>query len=170
MFNYTYIHTYLAKKCLIIAVYNPSRYNNLEIFFEQLRNICLVYENIVVCVDFNIDILRNDLKAQQFTDNANACGLNIINQWPTRFALNASPALLDVMMCSNLSRTVHYDQLSLAGISDHDMLLYVFGIDLNCKSNEKIYRDFKSIDNVSLFNACLNNNWNCSWFSTSTKH
>lgn len=155
-------------KCLIIAVYNPSRNNNLEIFFEQLRNICLVYENIVVCGDFNIDILRNDLKAQQFTDNANACGLNIINQWPTRFAPNASPALLDVTMCSNLSRTVHYDQLSLAGISDHDMLFYVFGIDLNCKSNEKIsYRDFKGIDNVSLFNECLNINWNCSWFSTS---
>ena len=86
-----------------------------------------------MCGDFNIDILREDLKAQQFIDNANVFILNIINQWPTRFAHNASPALLDVMMCSNMSLTVHYDQLSLADISDHDMLFCVFDIDLYYK-------------------------------------
>ena len=107
----------------------------------------------MLCGDFNIDILRKDLKAQHFIDNANACGLNIINQWPTRFAPNASPALLDVMMCSNMSLTVHYDELSLAGISDHDMLFCVFDIDLNYKSNGKLtFRDFNAIDNFSLFN------------------
>ena len=114
-----------------------------------------------MCADFNIDILRKDLKAQHFIDNANACGLNIINQWPTRFAPNASPALLDVMMCSNMSLTVLLLVYQI-------MLFCVFDIDLNYKSNEKITsRDFNALDNVSLFNECSSINWNSSWFYTS---
>ena len=54
---------------------NPNRNNNLEIFLEQLRNISLVYENIVVSGDFNIDVLRKDLKFAPNVSPADVIGV-----------------------------------------------------------------------------------------------
>ena len=58
--------------------------------------------------------------AKRFCANIRACGVHIVNQDPTRFAPNCNPALLDIMTCSNKSLSIH--QLSLDGISDHDLL------------------------------------------------
>ena len=153
------------RKCLIIAVYNPSRTNNLDTFFGQLKTISPAYEDIVICADFNINLLRNDLLAERFCDDVTACGLYIVNKYPTRFAPNCNPALLDIMMCSNKSQVIHIDQLSIGGVSDHELLFYVHDMDLHCESYGSFsYHDFNAIDIVALFTDCSTVNWNTSWY------
>ena len=98
-------------KCLIVCVYNPHYTNNLNGFFEELGYKSLNYENVIVCGDFNVNIIKDDLRAQQFIDNVTTCGLSIVNQrWPTRYVVNSTPALLDVMMCSKKSHSIYLAQ------------------------------------------------------------
>ena len=135
------------QKCLLVCVYNPHKTNNIQPFFEKLSDIVIKYDKIVVCGDFNINLLYNGPSIKAFKNNIVSCGLHVINQNPTRFAPNSTPALLDIIMCSNPSLTLHFDQLCLGGISDHDLLFYVldFNTDISL-STTIIFRDFKSIN------------------------
>ena len=147
-------------RCFITCVYNPNKSNCFDEFFCDL-NKHTFYENIIVCGDFNIDLLRKDNKMQNFVDNITSCGLKIINSWPTRYAPHSRPSLLDVMIASNDRLTNHIDQFPMAGISDHEMLFYSYNIDLNNVSRTQIqFRDFNSIDIASLHHnsACVK--WN----------
>ena len=152
-------------RCLLIGVYNPHRLNNLESFFEQLKSASILHENIIMCGDFNINLLRNDPLSQRFCDNISACGLFIVNRYPTRFAPNCNSALLDIMACSDKSLSIHFDQLSLDGLSDHDLLFFVYDLNLSSAFTDCVtYRDFNVIDTTALHSLCSNTNWNRSWF------
>ena len=135
-------------KCLIVCMYFPHYTNYLNGFFEELGYKSSNYENVIVCGDFNVSIIKDHLSAQQFIDNVTTCGLSIVNQrWPTRYGVNSTPALLDVMMCSKKSHSIYFDQLCLGGISDHDLLFYVYKFDLKTVPMEPVYfRDFNSIN------------------------
>ena len=102
-------------------------------------------ENIIMCGDFNINLLRNDPLSQRFCDNISS--FFIVNRYPTRFAPNCNPALLDIMACSNKSLSIHFEQLSLDGLSDHDLLFFVYDLNLSSAFTDCVtYRDFNAID------------------------
>uniref|UniRef100_A0A1A9WJW1 Endonuclease/exonuclease/phosphatase domain-containing protein n=1 Tax=Glossina brevipalpis TaxID=37001 RepID=A0A1A9WJW1_9MUSC len=48
-------------KCLIMCVYNPPRCYRVDDVFSALDEISVAYENIVLCGDFNVDLLLNDI-------------------------------------------------------------------------------------------------------------
>ena len=54
------------------------------------------------------------------------CRLYVVNNIATRFATNCNPALLDLIMCSNDSMSIHFDQLVQSRFTDHDVLFYVY--------------------------------------------
>ena len=105
-----------------MIIYNPHRLNNLATFFDQLKSISLIYENVIICADFNIKLLWSDLLSQRCFDNITTCGLYIVKRYPTRFAPNCNPALPDIMACSDKSLSIHFVQLSLVECFDHDVL------------------------------------------------
>ena len=151
-------------KCVLICVYNPSRLNDLSCLFAKLAQISLQYEKIIVCGDFNINLLNNDPKARLFIDNIASCGLLVVNNLPTRYGINCSPALLDLVLCSNTSLSIHFDQISLGGISDHDMLVYVCDFNLHeVLQKETVFYDFKSINIEMLYYECSLIDWNSIW-------
>ena len=119
------------QKCLLIGVYNPHRLNNLDSFFEQLKSLSLLHENIIMCEDFNINLPRNDLVSQRFCDNITACVIYIVNRYVIRFAPNCNSALLNIMACSDKSLSILFDQLSLDGLSGHDLLFFVYDLNLS---------------------------------------
>ena len=77
------------------------------------------------------------------------CGLYIVNQCLTS---HCKPELLHLMISSNKSFYVHPDQQTLAEISDHDLLLYIYDLDLNSESNHCLsYYDFNvSINGIKI--------------------
>ena len=101
-----------------------------------MKTISPAFEDIIICGDFNINLLRNDLLAEQFCDDVTACGLYIVNKYPTQFSPNCNPALLDIMVCSNKSQVIHIEQLAIGGISDHELLFYVHDMDVHYESYE----------------------------------
>lgn len=153
-------------KCLVVCAYNPHRSNDLAVLFDKINDFAIFYEHIILCGDFNVDLLRNDALANHLYDDLNSCGLKTVNDtWPTRFAPNRRPALLDLMCSSNDSATIHFDQFSLAGVSDHDLLFLACDIDLNYTFTDDhfYYRDFKRINNERLYNDAASFNWNNCW-------
>ena len=71
------------QKCMFIGVYNLHRLISLESFCDQLKSISLIYENVIMCGDFNIKLLWSDLLSQRCFDNITTCGLYIVNRYPT---------------------------------------------------------------------------------------
>ena len=98
-----------------------------------------------------------------FRSNITSCGLFVVNENATRFAPNCRQAMLDIVMCSSISFSLHFDQLSLEGFSDHDLLLYACHFN-QCTPADIIYfRDFNAIDHIQLSNECSITNWNDCW-------
>ena len=135
-----------------------------------MKAISVAYENSSLCDDFNINPLHKDIWAERFCDNVTACGLYIVNQCPTRFAPHCKHALI----FSNKSFSIHLDQLTLAGISDHDLLFYVY---LNSESNHCFcyYDDWRcgvrgrALASQSILTLFLLTVWNCFWYFVNNK-
>ena len=81
-------------------------------------------------------------------------------RWLTRYGVNSTPALLDVMMCSKRSHLIYFNQLCLGGITDHDLLLYVYKLNLKIVPMGPVYfRDFIYINMNARHIECNVVNW-----------
>lgn len=140
------------QRCLVACVYNPSRSFDLINFFQTLQEYCSQYENIILCGDLNIDLLENERKSMELTDNLASVGLFVVNKYATRFGPNSKPSLLDVTCVVDMKNVNHFEQLSLPGVSDHDMLFLSYNIEFNATKTESFttFRDFKRVDFVQL--------------------
>jgi len=154
------------QKCLIVCVYNPHKSFDLSNFFVKLSEYCVQFKHIILCGDLNIDLSEYDSYSKNLNDKFVSVGLSKINHMPTRFSPNSKPSLLDVLCVADLEYLVHFEQLSLHGISDHDMLFMVYNIDYNRSNNETTvrFRDFKNIDCESLLAEAASLPWNDCWF------
>jgi len=139
---------------------------DLSGFFEKLSEYCMQYKHIILCGDLNIDLSEYDSHSRHLTDRFVSVGLRRVNCMPTRFSPNSRPSLLDVHCVADLDYLVHFEQLSLHGISDHDMLFMVYDIDFNRSSNNNLvtFRDFKNTDSESLLAEAATLPWNDCWF------
>lgn len=154
-------------KMLIVCVYNPRKDNDLENLYDKLLEYSILYENVFLCGDLNIDMLRNDLQSKKLNDLFTCADLDVVNKEPTRFAQNSRPSLLDIVAVSNLAILNHFDQFSLPAISDHDMLF----ASLNIRFSKFVtpsftYRDFKRIDMNALYEEASTLLWNSCWLGT----
>ena len=93
-------------------------------------------------------------------------GLCVVNEFPTRFCHNSRPSLLDVTCVVDKANVVYFDQLSLPGVSDHDMLFLAYNINLHEKicDNFITFRDFKNINVEALIAEASVQPWDDCWF------
>lgn len=141
-----------SMKCCLGCVYNPSRNFSPTPFFTALSEFLPHYEHIFICGDFNTNLLTPNSCLSQLLDAISASGLTVMNRYPTRYAPNDPPSLLDLLVVSNPSNVLLMDQLSLEGLSDHDLLYCTYNIDF---SHSQVpltfqYRDVKSVNISSL--------------------
>lgn len=139
-------------KCIVSCVYNPSRNFSPDPFFSVVANFAQLYEHFIICGDFNTDLGRHDILSHKLIDLVLSNGLVVKNSYPTRYAPNSNPSLLDLLIVSDASNVLLFDQLALEGISDHDLLFCSYNIDFSHVPfpHSYTYRDFKSIDVHSL--------------------
>lgn len=135
-------------KCLLACVYNPKRTCSFTPFFTALESFIISYEHIIVCGDFNVDLLKRDSTSFQLLDAIAGSGLNVINKYPTRYAPNCSPSLLDLIIVSEPTNIILNDQLCFDGISDHDLVFCTYGIDFSHSQvpSTFTFRNFKALD------------------------
>lgn len=49
--------------CLVACVYNPSKLHDLEPAFSKISDETIKYENVILCGDFNFDLLVNGTRS-----------------------------------------------------------------------------------------------------------
>lgn len=155
-------------KALIICIYNPPGKCCLTNTFVKVNEYSSQYEHILLCGDLNADLLSPDAYTLTLLNNLSSSALSLINpiNQPTRFAANCAPSLLDLMCASDVSNVIHFEQLSLSGISDHDMLCITYNLQFSKTIPETYfqYRDFKRINFGALYDECCSIPWNECWY------
>ena len=90
-----------SKKLLVSVFYNPTGSADLDLLFSDLQSRLIDFDLCIVCGEFNVNLLANDVKNNNLCDLISSNGLNIVNNaLPTRFSNNASPSLLDLFLIS----------------------------------------------------------------------
>ena len=163
--------THDNKKILIGCIYRPGSAHPtltqseqftqfLEIFSNILSDISSKYDNVYICGDFNIDVLKcnSHKNIMEYIDLLYSYGLLQIITKPTRIA-SLSATLIDHVL-TNVSSTVYETQLLTHKISDHFAIFH--HINFSCpppKINMVESRNF-SLSNICKFqNAVRNFNW-----------
>lgn len=157
-----------VNKILISCVYNPSKSFSVEPFFNELKEYAINYDFYFICGDFNVNLLTRDRLSEDLCDVVSSVGLEIVNQQlPTRFSPNNTPSLLDLFLLSDSELLLLYDQISF--ISDHDLLFCTVNINFNRidASNVVTYRDYNSIDYLSLYSELSLVDWTDCWIDPS---
>ena len=83
-------------KIALLVVYNPPRINKQNFIFEldkTLENINENYDRIIVCGDFNINVLEKDLMTSSYLSTIQSNGFQLCCREPTRISRNSSTCL-----------------------------------------------------------------------------
>ena len=154
------------QKVLVSCVYNPNKNHSLDPFFSEISSIIIEYDHFLVCGDFNINMLRQDSNSINLSDQVSSVGLSFVNTLiPTRFCNNSTPSLLDIILVSNLSLVLFFDQITF--VSDHDLLFCTFDIEFNrvdCQTSFSYY-DYHGIVMSELVTDAMLVDWSCCWNS-----
>lgn len=151
-----------SAKCLVSCTYNPNRSCSPEPFFTALSEYSVSYDHVIICGDFNADLLKSDLRAFQIYDLASSLGLQIVNSSnPTCFSINSTPSLLDLIIVSNPLSVLLFDQLSLDYISDHDLVFCTYDVNFSHSAIRLsfTYKDFSAINALALQTALSSAPW-----------
>ena len=83
-------------KIALLVVYNPPRINKQNFIFEldkTLENINEIYDRIIVCGDFNINVLDKNLMTSLYLSTIQSNGFQLCCRQPTRISRNTSTCL-----------------------------------------------------------------------------
>lgn len=153
-------------KVLLSCVYNPNKCCRVCDYFNVLSPLAVDYENIIVCGDFNVNLLSQDSYSSRLRDVVATVGLSFVNtSIPTRYGNNCCPSLLDYFIVSDPQSVLKFDQLSF--ISDHDLIFCSFDLNLNSDRtnlvNSHISFDYRFLNVDNLLNDLSHINWSMCW-------
>jgi len=155
-----------SSKLLVGCAYRPNSQTDLEPFLNVVENAGLSFANIILCGDFNCDILKDDY----LTPNMDRLSLRTPNTLtPTHFT-NTSSTLLDLFFVSDINKVLLYDQLSVPQFSKHDLLFLTYDYLLKPTDNFYMYRDFKNIDHGNLNLEMCNIQWDLIFYMIEVDH
>lgn len=144
------------KKLLIGAAYRPNCRTNYQVFMEKLEQIVLLYEDIVICGDFNDNVLKESLLIPEMQ----SFGLTLVNTTePTHFSA-LSNSLIDLFFVSSKNKILLYDQLSAPMFSKHDLCFLTFDYKISPFICSYSYRDFKNLNYDNLYTDMFSLDWN----------
>lgn len=129
-------------KCLVGCVYRPHRHTDISSFITTMENLSPTYEHIVIAGDFNCNILI-DRSLSDVMESI--CLMPTNTSMPTHYS-HSTNTLLDLFFVSDLSKLLHYDQISASCFSKHDLIYMVYDLPLAATSQIIQYRNLKNID------------------------
>jgi hypothetical protein len=147
-------------KCLLSVCYRPPKIGFLSEFENALLNYMPSYNNILVLGDFNTDLLNpGTFDYRQLTSIFYSCNLSFLPFDATHHTAH-SHTLLDLIAVSDPSQILHHGQISVTGISSHDLVFCVYSISYNRpKANFIQYRDHSKINIQSFVSDAYSLPW-----------
>ena len=135
-------------KLLLGVVYKPPKKDGVGELEKILYDLSLLYSSIILCGDFNYNILRSSRYIRLFLNLLESYSLDIINTEPTYFYESGS-SLLDLII-TNTNKVSFWNQISV-GCFDHDLMFFVYDSLYDSKFGTNVFRDFKNLNTVAMY-------------------
>lgn len=144
---------------MLAVYYNPPDVDCSETLFHHFDEFTVKYRSTFFIGDFNTDLLKDNSRQRRLKDIISSMAYVCINSEPTFFH-QWGCSLLDLCLTESPDRVFRHDQISLPGVSHHDMLILSLKIDSNLQNRNVYYRDYKNFDAIALQDAFNSLNWN----------
>lgn len=130
------------KKLLTGVVYRPNRRTDYDHLVVKSEKITLVYNDVVVCGDFNNNVLHDSL----LESDLQSLGLTLVNKSiPTHYS-NTTNTLIDLIFVSCSNKILLYDQLAAPMFSNHDLLFLTYEFQTFIPNYTYCYHDFRKLN------------------------
>lgn len=146
----------IAQKTVVVCIYRTPKYSHLSIFYEKLdiilKKICnKTARNVVICGDFNVDILKNNYLSLQFEYFLLGYNLELEIRQPTRLSSNTC--------IDNFAHNIkhgHSSKVLELGLSDHTAQVFKFPAIKACTIDSwRVERRDYSNENLTMFKQHL---------------
>lgn len=149
-----------GKDRIMLAVYyNPPDVDCSNTLMQHFDQFTVKYKSTFFIGDFNTDLLKNNSRQRRFRDAISGMSYVCVNNEPTYFH-NTGCSMLDLFLTDSLDKVCKHDQISLPGISHHDMIFVSLKIEAPNVNVNASYRDYAHFDANALQNAFNAINWN----------
>lgn len=172
--EYLFIEIILPLSKILFGVfYKAPTINEFDVIEEIIIDLTPRYNEVILCGDFNENLLLNNARSSNFRHIFDQMSLEIINTEATHF--QGIPTLLDLFITNNSHLVKISSQVSIPGISKHDLLFISYYCDINDLKDKSYSKRFLStIDQVQLNIDAQNMDWNlvfdCNDVDFMTKH
>lgn len=109
-----------SHKVLIGVMYKPLKVDDINVFDDLLQNLSPLYSDIILTGDFNEDVIARSSKTIKFLNVCQALSLQLVSSEPTHFSKTNSTSI-DHFWTNTIDKVTRFSQISLPGISKHDL-------------------------------------------------
>lgn len=145
-----------SRKLLIGTVYRPNNRTDYNFLMEIVDELSLQYNDIIICGDFNSNVLRENRLKSEFL----SFGLKLANDTVPTHYTSTGDSLIDLVFVSCRQKVLLYDQLSAPVFSKHDLCFLIFDFYIDTTFDLFCFRDFRSINFQSLHQDINLTMWN----------
>jgi len=119
-----------SHKILLGVLYKPPKVNDIDKLDDLLQRLSISYSEILLAGDFNEDIIAKTGKTRRYMSVIEEKSLRFVSAEPTHFSSTTSTAI-DHFITSSISNVSRFSQISLPGISKHDLIFLSLKCDMN---------------------------------------
>lgn len=141
-----------GNRILLAIYYNPPPNDCSYLLRTHIEEFCLKYDHSFFIGDFNTDLRKQSRKSIEFMDTISSMSFTCINTEPT-FFYNNGCSLLDLFLTNSPDLVLRCNQVSMPGISSHDLLFATLNLEKCTDPNGYWYRDYIHYDNHALVEA-----------------
>ncbi|XP_047120323.1 uncharacterized protein LOC124803185 [Schistocerca piceifrons] len=153
------IQLYSLKKKIIVAAIYRSPSGDTEVFLKNSEEMLNIFSNenstIILCGDFNINLLVQSPVKNKFLDILKCCNMFPHISAPTR-TTDSSESLIDNIFSNVDTHEVAVTNVNI-GLSDHNALTFNLTATPKEEENKKEYKRFFSTENCNRFKNNLKN-------------
>lgn len=146
-------------KVLLGVIYNPPNIDCIDVLHDILENGTINYDCSFFVGDFNTDILKFSSRSRRFGEMLDAMSYECMNSEPTYFHQSGC-SLLDLFITDSPDFVAKLDQISMPGVSNHDLVFCSLRLSLNRVEDIVQYRDYVNFDSSALLDGFYNIEWN----------
>lgn len=156
----------------LVGIYRPGDTSRIidDQIINYLNSASEQFNNLIVMGDFNLPSINwSALEPSNTNDSASAFGNMILNSnltqlisEPTRYRLNQTPSLLDLVLTNDTNLISNIEMLPPIGCSDHIVILCTVQV-LTYRQPRNTVEFFNRIDYTQLSNNLSNHQWQYSF-------
>lgn len=141
-----------SERLMLAVYYNPPNVDCSETLLSHLSEFTVKYKSTFFIGDFNTDPRKICSRSRRFREALSNASYNYINSEPT-FFYQSGCSMLDLLITDDSPAIHRFDQVSMPGISNHDLIVASLNFYANTSINLATYRDYVNFNAEGLFES-----------------